>query len=268
LRKEIDLPEKPTEALLAVVADNSFELRVNGKTVARGKDFNKPSVVKLTPFLVKGKNVFKATATNDSPEKLKEAESPDNPAGFWLLASIRTAGKEFTEIKSDSTWQARKTGDEAWEPAFEVGETGTAPWNLTAKLGSTKKRFTFRFDHVRAVWVNRNILMTALGRPNREQVVTNRISPATMLQMLELTNGKALATLIEQGAQKWTQSPALQGRGSQALVDAIYRESLGRAPSEQELSLSLDLVGSPPREQGVQDLLWSLMMLPEFQLIY
>src|SRR5262249_19109588 len=119
-------------------------------------------------------------------------------------------------------------------------------------------------DHVRACWANNDMIMTALGRPNRERVVTNRLSPATMLQMLELTNGQELAGIVEMGAKMWMSRKI---DDSQELVRQIYRESLGRTPSEKEMSLALELIGSPVRQEGVEDLLWSVMMLPEFQLI-
>ena len=45
-------------------------------------------------------------------------------------------------------------------------------------------------SRTRAALVNADPLMTALGRPNREQVVTVRTSAATTLQALELANGR------------------------------------------------------------------------------
>ena len=46
------------------------------------------------------------------------------------------------------------------------------------------------------------------------------------------------------------------------------RVSLGRPPTKTELKLATELVGAPAKAEGVEDLLWSLAMLPEFQLIY
>jgi hypothetical protein len=86
-----------------------------------------------------------------------------------------------------------------------------------------------------------------------------------MLQMLELTNGKELAGIVEKGAKMWMSRDIAS---SEDLVRQIYRDSLGRAPSEKEMSLAVELIGSPARQEGVEDLLWSVMMLPEFQLIY
>jgi hypothetical protein len=51
-------------------------------------------------------------------------------------------------------------------------------------------------------------------------------------------------------------------------VTSLYRKALGRTPSRQELELARNLVGEPVKKEGVEDLVWSLAMLPEFQLIY
>ena len=52
------------------------------------------------------------------------------------------------------------------------------------------------------------------------------------------------------------------------LVERLYRQSLGRKPTAAEQSLAEQLVGTPPTCEGIEDLLWALTMLPEFQLIY
>src|SRR5690606_1057152 len=55
---------------------------------------------------------------------------------------------------------------------------------------------------IRASLVAADPLMTALGRPNREQVVTTRASAATTLQALQLINGETLALRLAQGAER------------------------------------------------------------------
>ena len=45
-------------------------------------------------------------------------------------------------------------------------------------------------------------LLLALGRPNREQVLTTRSPVATTLQMLELANGQTLSKLLQKGAEE------------------------------------------------------------------
>jgi mono/diheme cytochrome c family protein len=112
-------------------------------------------------------------------------------------------------------------------------------------------------------------LMRALGRPNREQVVTRRSPVATTLEALELTNGQTLASMLAEGGKMWiTAEDGKAQPTSVAIVDAIYRRALSRPPTPTERTGALELVGSPPRSEGVEDLLWALTALPEFQLIY
>ena len=41
-----------------------------------------------------------------------------------------------------------------------------------------------------------------------------------------------------------------------------------RKPTQAELRLAEEMVGAPVKKEGVEDLLWAMTMLPEFQLIY
>ena len=107
-------------------------------------------------------------------------------------------------------------------------------------------------------------LTRALGRPNREQLVTQRSTVATTLQALELTNGGTLATRLSDGAARWS----AQGLTPGALVDRLYEQALCRKPNATERQTALQMVGTPVRKEGVEDLLWALAMLPEFQLVY
>jgi mono/diheme cytochrome c family protein len=108
-------------------------------------------------------------------------------------------------------------------------------------------------------------LQRALGRPNREQVVTERLTAATTLQALELTNGATLNSLLETGAAHWTDPNA--GPPTQR-VTALYETALGRPPTALERKLALQEISASANKNGMEDLLWSLVMLPEFQLIY
>jgi hypothetical protein len=118
--------------------------------------------------------------------------------------------------------------------------------------------------HVRAALAMDNALSRALGRPNREQVVTSRDSLATMLQALELVNGTTLDDILNRGAGEWIR----QGeKNPRKIVERVYRSALGRGPTDSELNTAAAVVGTPPSAEGVHDLLWMVVMLPEFQLI-
>lgn len=106
--------------------------------------------------------------------------------------------------------------------------------------------------------------MRSLGRPNRDQIVTMRPDELTTLEAIDLANHQILVTTLERGAKnimakKWA-SP-------DELVDWLYQATLSRSPSTTEAGLARELLGSPINELRVQDLLWVLLMLPEFQLV-
>lgn len=107
-------------------------------------------------------------------------------------------------------------------------------------------------------------LMAALGRPNREQVVTRRDSRATMLEALELTNGEALDRVLRAGARKRLERDAA---GTDQIVRELYNAALARDPNPAELAIAKELAGEPATEAGLADVLWTLVLLPEFQLV-
>lgn len=119
-------------------------------------------------------------------------------------------------------------------------------------------------NQLRAALIPSDPLTTALGRPNREQVVLRRDEWATTLQALELTNGLTLDALVQRGAASWLNEGNVT---TDELIAQLYWISLGRDPSSAELSTSRELVGTPPTATGIADLLWAISMLPEFQLL-
>jgi len=125
---------------------------------------------------------------------------------------------------------------------------------------------TNRFARTRAALVAADSLQVALSRPNREQVVTVRASAATTLQALELTNGSELAGVLKRGAEQIIADGKAVSPG--AVIEKIYAKALGRRPTSPEAELASRVVGQPLQAAGVEDLLWSVTMLPEFQLIY
>jgi hypothetical protein len=117
---------------------------------------------------------------------------------------------------------------------------------------------------VRASLVKNDMLMRSLGRPNREQVVTTRPAVLTTLEALDLANGQALTSTLQRGAAD------ILGRHpgtADALIDRLYRFALARAPTSGERDAAREVLGDPATPQGVEDLLWAVFMLPEFQLI-
>jgi len=278
LRKNFSLAAIPPEASVLVVCDNSFVLYLNGKKVGEGNDFAKPFLFDIRPRLVKGPNYFSVKAVNNLPGNVAPkdgdpAPGQENPAGFLLYARLRDKSVVL-DFATDATWtwsdqpanwlKARVTAAD-WKPAAELGDLSIAPWKLGTNYVQ-KILAGIQPGRVRAALVAADSLQIALGRPNREQVVTQRSPTATTLQALELTNGAELAKLLHRGAERiLEEQPQPQSR---ALVEQLYSQAFGRRPTAQELELSLGLLGDHPQLEGLEDLLWNLAMLPEFQLIY
>ncbi|MGZ5566639.1 MAG: DUF1549 domain-containing protein [Limisphaerales bacterium] len=271
---------KGLDALALVTCDNSFTLFVNGKKVGTGNEFKEAYRYNLAPFLHAGENTIAVEAVNhlpdNSPPKRDQATGPDNPAGFMFYGRVRSADKAkqpSLDIVTDKTWiqtNKQQKGWEkpqfaaaSWQSAIELGDSNMLPWRvgkgyLSGKLASA-------YDgNVRASLVSADPLMVALGRPNREQVVTVRSSEATTLQALELTNGETLSQILKRGAAEM----ASKTNNSRELIASVYEQALGRKPLRAEVALAEETVGPKPTKEGVEDLLWAMVMLPEFQLIY
>lgn len=276
--KTVTLTEAPSQAWAVASADNSYTLYVNGNKVASGKSWSEPDFVDLKSHLKKGTNLLAVAAVNHTPANEpppadKPASPADaNPAGFIFFVQVK-AGAETFEIASDKSWTWSRTTNADWakagfidaeaQPAAELGPPSLAPWQLAPKLASALAMSRPHTD-VRASLVASDPLAAALGRPTREQVASTRQASATTLQALELTNGETLNRLLQRGAEKVLAS---KPKSNAELVKPLYVKALGRAPTARELQLADELLGAPLQKDHVEDLLWALAMLPEFQLI-
>jgi hypothetical protein len=143
--------------------------------------------------------------------------------------------------------------------------TGSWPGGAAAKLPALDDAATAKTHRVRTALVNDDVLTRALGRPNREQIVTRRDTITTTIQALELTNGATLDGMLKRGARTWL---GRSGKDSKKLVDQLFQTAIGRRPRPEEHAAATELVGRPATVEGIEDLLWVLTMLPEFQLVY
>jgi hypothetical protein len=277
--KSFTLEAVPEEAFVVASCDNSFTLYVNGAKALSGKDFTQPNFANIRAHLRAGSNTLTVSAINHRPDNSAPTadqppqESEANPAGFILYVRLRDHG-QVLDFATDASWTWSKKKADGWEsPGFapadgqaaaELGEASVAPWSLDKKLLSTMSVAQVHGE-VRSSLVPSDPLAVALGRPPREQLLTVRPSAATTLQALELTNGETLAKVVKRGAEKVLAHPPSSNAD---LVNGLYAKALGRRPSSVELKLADELLGQPASREHVEDLLWALAMLPEFQLIY
>ncbi|HZV33946.1 MAG TPA: DUF1549 domain-containing protein, partial [Verrucomicrobiae bacterium] len=265
-RKTFKLDEVPNIALAFIAVDNGFTLYVNGKKVSSGDDYGHLFSANIRKQLVKGDNCIAVEAVN-------EGDGP-NPAGLFFYGCMRQMKKDKTAVMdfaSDKSWQWSDTKASGWEKAsfaadnwkssFELGPAST--WHMDGQVQAALAA-PQNYGKIRAVLVAGDALQDALGRPDREQTVTTRNSAATTLQALELTNGRELFDIMKRGAQ----NILAENESKSDLIPRIYARALGRKPTTEELKLAREIVGQPAQPAGVEDLLWSVTMLPEFQLIY
>jgi mono/diheme cytochrome c family protein len=279
-RRTFSLPSVPADAALVIAADNRYTVFVNGRSLASGSNLGQPRLLDLKPYLRSGTNLLAVEAVNDAVKSEEPNANPNSPAGLIAYAYLRNQSEpgmgsaNILDLVTDRDWRWSTDVQEGWnsEPTFndsawtlasELGHADIAPWRM-AQAWQKAISSASLYGQVRAALVPSDPLMAALGRPNREQVVTSRPTVATTLEALELTNGEALARWLRQGARRLVSH---QPEPTQLVVE-LYRQALGRTPTGEELRLAADWVGNPVREENVEDFLWALSMLPEFQLIY
>ncbi len=266
LRKTIKLDSDPARSSAVMTCDNEYILYVNNRKISESTDWTKFAAVPLQTALKKGQNVIIAVAKN--------AGKGPNLAGFFFDARVRDDKGQETIIASDDTWE--------WTSAVPGGKEGRlaqfqpkdwkkarlvkpiAPW--TAALNQQAPMLlaqgaTANGLMVRASLMKSDFLMRTLGRPNRDQIVTERPNELSTLEAIDLANGSLLAQNLEKGAKR-----LLEAQRPNLITD-LYRHALSRNPSEAEKALASEILGPKPTQQSIEDLLWSVCMLPEFQVV-
>lgn len=264
LRKQFKLPGAATRAGCVITCDNEYTLFVNGKRVAADGNWETVEAIGLADALKAGDNEVLIIARNGAADA--------NPAAVYLEAMVESDGK-VTTIATDKSWQwtARlpdANGKFAEPPKdWRDAATVSGPWGerlgaeLRSKL-SLSGQATARM--VRASLTKNNFLMRSLGRPHREQIVTQRPNDLTTLEAMDLSNGAMLAELLERGAKQLVQG---EFKSPEEFVRWLYQSALSREPTTQESATMQQTLGDKLTEQGIEDVLWVVLMLPEFQLV-
>ncbi len=179
-----------------------------------------------------------------------------------LSQAYQSKSESFREAPLESNYRyqgprpKRLTAEEFTDAVWQI--CGTAPQKIDAPV---KRNST---TMVRASLMKADLLMRTLGRPNREQIVTTRPSDLATLEAMDLNNGAILDQRLSQGAQALS---ARKFENSTALATYVWRAALSRDPTKDELELALSELGTKPQVGAIQDFLWGIFMLPEFQII-
>lgn len=266
VRRRWELDAVPDNAVAVVTCDNAYRLYVNGALVGQGDAWNKPDLVTLQG-LRQGTNEIVIVGVNGG--------TGPNPAGIFFEARWLSAGGDTRQLGSDATWQwtgdlndgqqSLPRADATWSTAAVVEHPEVWMQSLAEPLKSQLQRGLLAGGKmVRAGLVKSDFLMRSLGRPNRDQVVSVRPLELTTLEAIDLSIGETLAEYLHQGAESIT---AREWESSEMLVRWLYQFALTREPTTDELRLLTEAIGDAPTVSGVEDVLWALVMLPEFQIV-
>ena len=266
MRRKFELKALPTRAIAAITCDNSWTLYVNGQNVRSDDQWETVEVVPLETRLRPGANTVVIVAKNGG--------ATPNPAGLYFEARIRLEGGSDVVIGTDATWEWTASAPDGrgefkeepkdWQPAVPV--TNAAIWDgqVGGQIKSALVLSSGATPMVRASLMKSDTLMRSLGRPNRDQIVTMRPADLTTLEAIALANGEILAGTLSRGAAQLLKT---QQGSPENLANWIYKFALARPPTSAELAIVRDALGAKPDEQAVEDLLWALLMQPEFQLV-
>ncbi len=277
-------------------------------------------IYNIGPMLKPGDNVIAISVMSHTEKGMNTTEREKYPEstnhlnrtpGMAFHTGITLAGKHApVELGTDNQWRVFRAPDAAWaNPKFDdktwpsavVLPFGVPPVdegpslepvkrmdfaNIPIDLGPILRPAVSTAAHagkIRAPLLAADPLQLALDRPNREIVTPARITAATTIQALELTNGSTLDTRLQSAAKKLQpiieKAAAESGSNLRAYseekevlasigwIDRIYRGTLGRTPSDAEKKLVLELLCAEPMPASIADFLWILVNHPEFQLI-
>ncbi|WP_442485763.1 PSD1 and planctomycete cytochrome C domain-containing protein [Aeoliella sp. SH292] len=198
------------------------------------------------------KSTLRTIATSEAYQS-QASKDDEQPQGNEFAYHGPIAKRMTAEQFVDAVWQLTGTGPT--KPHDKANEF------LTKHDGEQRAPN----ERYRSVLVASDLLMRSLGRPNREQVVTSRPPLLTTLQALDLSNSPTLVTTLHEGATqlatKW------EDKSDVEVVETIYVDALSRKPTDKERTIAVSILEGRPRAEGLEDLLWAVTMLPEFQII-
>ena len=267
IRKKFNLPAVPTRAGGVFTCDNSCECYVNGKKVFSSTNWERIEGVSLESSLRAGNNEVLIVGKNGG--------SDPNPAAIFCEIFVRLPDGTSQTIASDATWEWTSTlpgpngkfsnEPKDWANAIPAANQGVWGSRTGSELLVQLTHVALKPQRmVRASLLKADFLQKMLGRPNRDQIVTTRPNELSTLEAIDLNNAQPLADSLSAGSKIWLQKFASQ---PDKLVDNIYLALLSRSPSAEERALSVEALGTSYDEQSVQDLMWAVLMQPEFQLV-
>jgi hypothetical protein len=118
----LDAARAIESARVAMTADNSFEVFINGRSAGTGDNFHRVYETDVTELLRPGENVLTVTAGNGG-------EQP-NPAGLIGTLTVEFHDGVPLAVPTDGRWHSAPAVNGSWSSARELGPADMSPWRL------------------------------------------------------------------------------------------------------------------------------------------
>ena len=131
-RKTVNLPKdmKVKSGRVLITADNAFALRVNGKSVSKGSEWQTFYYADAAKHLKSGDNIIEIDVTN-------EGGAP-GPAGLLFKMEIASEDGKNVTVLGDDSWEATRSKDGEFGKTRVIGKFGCQPWGSEALGGKSK----------------------------------------------------------------------------------------------------------------------------------
>ena len=264
---EISAPIQSVSGI--ITCDNEYILIVNGTQVAKDEQWQTIEPLKLTRYFKQGMNEIDVIGKN--------AGSGPNLAGLYAELFVKTTDDKVLHIASDENWtyapqktaiengKLDRIANELFRPVVVVptldawqGVVNQSGLETLARAVNDKEWMT------RAALLKSDFLMRSLGRPNRDQIVSMRPQDLSTLEAIDLANGETLSAWLAQGAN------SMHAKGKTETVATtqwLYQFALSRKPSRDETQSVLEAFGETLSVVEIEDLIWTIIAQPEFQLV-
>ena len=259
-RKILDFESLPENAVGIIANFREYAFVVNGTTIHEDGNFLDVDAVEFRDDLVSGRNTIDIVVRDTGPGPLAAALCAD-------LILFGAGGPEY--LPSGPEWQTMATAEKdqagaGWTAAVPaVKHDALRDQKHNDIVNRTTGTILGNARRVRASMMKSDLLMRSLGRPNREQVVTTRPESLSTLQAIDLANGEIMDETLAAGGRKLLS----ELQRDDDFVLTMFLRALCREPTEDERTLADELLGFQPNAESVQDLIWTLIMLPEFQFV-
>ena len=270
LKLQFDLREKPRRLAGVIAAPPRTRIAINGTVLGQNELHELANdgllEVQTSGHLKKGSNEIVLLLPNaTSPQSVQtvlsaihaagEPQWLTHEAGWQITPNVPPQAVDKNRIKTDAA-EWKKLGWSEAPPSTHAAPSKAMASELACAVAPRKP--------ARSALRKSDLLTRALGRPNRDQIVTSRPQDLSTLEALDLSAGQKLSEMLSAGAKtltaKWSADPT-------TFVDWLFPAMLTRPATPAEKSALLELLGPKPSAQAVEDVLWSILNLPEFQRI-